>query len=339
MLGSNHRRLISISLAVVFALGLATWVLLRPARGVDDTLSRQDPPQPAGRSQETEPGLAGSNPGNSRTTLLSAQPRGNLQAANKQKRAATQMTLPHGVVMQNYKNSLWKEIQADPPAFSWPGDPALDADMAYRLYMYYGNCSILSSRGDHIDKQIDKIASRAEKADGRSLERLEGSLDQIIDYFELCQPIPPDVDSQMEAVIWMSEAVRLGHEIAEVQFYEKAMGFILRPDPTTDNPPLAMRYPGLVDDFKITARLGLARALERGHPEAYLAMAQAVLEGLIYKKDPVLAYAYVRVAEQEAAKNHLILRDLDRWKQQVARYLDQQQISEAEQLALELNVP
>ena len=86
-------------------------------------------------------------------------------------------------------------------------------------------------------------------------------------------------------------------------------------------------------------RLGLARALKRGHPEAYLARSQAVLEGLIYKKDPVLAYAYARVAEQEAAKNHLLLKDLARWKQQAARYLDLQQIAEAEQLALEMKAP
>ena len=45
----------------------------------------------------------------------------------------------------------------------------------------------------------------------------------------------PEVDSRMEAVIWMSEAVRLGHEIAEVQFYKKAMGCILRPDPSKGN--------------------------------------------------------------------------------------------------------
>ena len=339
MVGSNKQKLISISFAVVFALGFAAYVLWGPAQDVEGTLSRQESPLPTGASQDTEPGLSEPNPDKPRTTLLSAQPRGNLQVADKRKHAATQVTIPHGVVMQDYKNGLWEEVQANPPAFSWPGDPALDADMAYRLYMYYGNCSVLSSRGDHIDRQIDKIASRAEKAGGRSLEQLEGRLDRIIDYYELCQPIPPDVDLQMEAVIWMSEAVRLGHEIAEVQFYQKAMGFILRPDPITNSPPLALRYPGLVVDFKTTARLGLARALDRGHPEAYLARSQAVLEGLIYKKDPVLAYAYARVAEQEAAKNHLLLRDLDRWKQQAAGYLDQEQIAEAEQLALELKAP
>ena len=143
----------------------------------------------------------------------------------------------------------------------------------------------------------------------------------------------------MEAVIWMSEAVRLGHGIAEVQFYEKAMGFILRPDPGTNSPPLAMRHPELVEDFKITARLGLARALEKGHPEAYLAQSQALLEGLIYPRDPVMAYAYAHLAGMEAAKNRLLLNDLDRWKQQAAKYLDEQQIAEAERLALELKAP
>jgi hypothetical protein len=102
---------------------------------------------------------------------------------------------------------------------------------------------------------------------------------------------------------------------------------------------LAMQHPGLVGEFKTTARLGLARALEKGHPEAWLAKSQAVLEGLIYPKDPLLAYAYARMAELEAAKNHLILSEADRWKQEAARYLSQEQIAEAGQQALELRSP
>jgi hypothetical protein len=131
----------------------------------------------------------------------------------------------------------------------------------------------------------------------------------------------------------------LGHEIAEAQFYQKAMGFILRPDPNSNSPPLAMLHPGLVADFKSTARLGLARALEKGHPEAYVAKSQAVLEGMIYPKDPVLAYAYAHLAELEAAKNHIIVKDIGLWKEQAARYLSQEQIAEAGQMALELNAP
>ena len=160
-----------------------------------------------------------------------------------------------------------------------------------------------------------------------------------LDYYDLCQPIPADVDSRLEAVIWMSEAVRLGHEIAEIQFYQKAMGFILRPDPSINNPPLAMKHPGLVADFKTTSRFALARALEKGHPEAYLAKSQAILEGLIYQKDPVLAYSYVRKAELEAAKSHMILKAVDHWKKEASKYLSLEQIAEAEQLALDFETP
>ncbi len=241
--------------------------------------------------------------------------------------------------MDDYKNDCGSRSGHIRPNSGGLAIPHSTPDTAYRLYMYHGNCSVVVSRGDHINQQIERIANRAETARARSLEELEGHLDRLIDYYELCLPIPADVDSRMEAVIWMSEAVRLGHEIAEVQFYQKAMGFILRPDPSTNSPPLAMIHPGLVADFKSTSRLGLARALEKGHPEAYLAKSQAVLEGLIYPKDPVLAYAYARKAELEAAKSQMILRELARWKQEATRYLSQEQVAEAEQLALELESP
>jgi len=339
MVWSKKLKPISIIFAAVLAFGLVAYALWHPSQAVDDKTPQQNPLLSAGEPQDLEPGDVEANSIEPRTTLLSARPRGDVYASDDRKRAATHVTISHDVVMDDYKADLWAEIQANPPEFRLPGDPALDADTAYRLYMYFGNCSIALRSGRQIDQQVEKIVNRAQTASGRSLENLEGRLDQIIDFYELCQPIPSDVDSRMEAVIWMSEAVRLGHEIAEVQFYKKAMGFILRPDPNVNNPPLAMKHPGLVADFKTTARLGLARAMEKGHPEAYLAKSQAVLEGLIYPKDPVLAYAYARTAELEAAKNHMIVSDVGTWKQQAARYLSQEQVAEAEQLALELNSP
>ncbi len=286
--------------ALVF--GLAAYVLWRPAPVVDEDLARQDSPPSAGEPQSPEPGGSEASPPEPHKPLLSAQPRGAVDASGQRKLAATRVTIAHDVVMDDYKAELWAEIRANPPDFRQPGDPEVDADMAYRLYMYFGNCSVVLSRAQHFDHQIEKIARRADSASDAYLADLEGRLDEIIDYMDLCQPIPADMDARMEAVTWMSEAVRLGHGIAEVQFYQKAMGFLMRPDPNTNNPPLAMKYPGLVEDFKTTARLGLARALEEGHPEAYVAKSQALLEGLIYPKDPQLAYAYARKAEIEAAK-------------------------------------
>lgn len=319
--------------------GLAAYLLWNPVEEAGDANSREVPALSAHETEGPETSGPEDTPDEPGNRLLSARPRGDVDSSSPSKRTATEVTLPHNVVLNDYKNELWADILDHPPEFRQPGDPELDADMAYRLYMYFGNCSVLLSRGRQIDKQMDRIASRAETARGRRLEDLEGRLDEIIDYYELCLPIPVDVDARMEAVIWMSEAVRLGHEISEVQFYEKAMGFLMRPDPSANNPPLAMKNPGLVADFKTTARYGLARALEKGHPEAYLAKSRAVLEGLIYPKDPLLAYAYARAAELEAAKNQIILSELAEWKQQAASYLSQEQISEAEQLALELRTP
>lgn len=327
-------------LFVVLVSGLVAFLLSHPTRGPHET-----PSSPESSADAEGPGMqsgavasADSDAQVNERRPPQVSPLGgrDLGAISRSRQMTTAVTLAHDVNLEAYKTDLWNEIEANPPEFRQHGDPAMDADTAYRLYMYYGNCSLAQSREHHVDQEIEKIADRAETASGRRLERLEGRLDQILDFYELCLPIPPDVDARLEAVLWMGEAVRLGHEIAEVQYYQKVMGFLLRPNPATNDLPLAMQSPALVDDFKSTARTALSRALEKGHPEAYLIRSQAVLEGLIYPKNPALAYAYARAAELEAARNHLILRDVARWKNEAARYLDQEQIAKAEQLALEL---
>ncbi|MEJ8566499.1 hypothetical protein [Elongatibacter sediminis] len=272
-----------------------------------------------------------------RSTIL-AREAGDSRAGQTMRRAApVEVTIPRDVVMADYKRDLWTDIQASPPDLEALDDVLIDAEMAYRLYMYYGNCSVLPRTDTQADRRLQQIEDRVERARGRFLERLEGRADQILDDYELCSLIPPDEDARLEAVAWLSEAVRLGHEVAEVQFYEKAMGFILRSDRNTNTPPLALLQPGVVMEFKDTARFAFARAMERGHPEAFLAMSRAVLEGLIYPRDPVLAYAYAVKAEMEAATNRTIASNASYWREAAGQFLDQDQIAEARQLALEMH--
>ena len=245
-------------------------------------------------------------------------------------------TVPDDVTLVDYKAALWAEIQAVPPQPRDRNDPEVDADLAYRLYMYYGNCSVIPRTEQQVDRRLERIAVRVEQANGARLQRMEGHVDQTMSNYELCLLIPPEVDCRLEAVHWVTKAVQLGHDVAEVQFYEKAMGFILRADPLTNDPPLAMQQPGLVSGFKDTARLGLARALEKGRPEAYLANSQALLEGLIYPKNPMEAFAYARAAELTAARYHRILEDLEYWKKAAAQHLTAEQLALAENTALEL---
>ena len=245
-------------------------------------------------------------------------------------------TIPHDVAMADYKAALWEDIRANPPEPRDRDDPDVDADLAYRLYTYYANCSVIPRTEREVSRWLERIADNAEHAGDRYLKNMERRVDETVNNYELCYLIPLEVDCRLEAVHWITRAVELGHDVAEVQFYQRAMGFILRPYKFTNDPPLVMKEPGLVSEFKDTARRGLARAMEKGHPEAYLANAQALLEGLIYPKNPMEAYAYARAAELSAARTQLILEGLDYWKNAAARNLGDDQLAEAESLALDL---
>jgi hypothetical protein len=270
-----------------------------------------------------------------------AQQLGAVRQSELRNLAVNQKPFPHDVPLEDYKASLWTEIRTHPPKLVARGDPELDAETAYTMYMYYGMCTMAPNTLNQVDRRLERMAERAGSgsASRRYLKGVEYRADQMIGMYELCSAIPPDVDRRLEAVLWMSEAVRLGHEIAQVQFYEKAMGFLLRPDQFTGGAPLAMQQEGLIGSFKATARLALKRALEKGHPEAYLAMSQAVFDGVVFSRDPVLAYAYARAAELEAMANGIILRNLADQKFNVSQDLDPDQIAEAEELAQRLRAP
>ena len=322
-----------IALAAPLVLGLAAYVFWPlPPGGVGDL--PQEPSRPA--AGESAPELGDTEPGPAdepRELTRRARELGATRQSELRKLSVSQETFPHNVRMDDYKAALWAEIQAAPPTFETPGDPALDAEAAYRLYMYYGMCSMAPRTEGQIDRRLEQIAERARTARHGRLEGLANRADQILDSYELCLAIPPDVDCRMEAVIWMSEAVRLGHEIAQVQFYEKAMGFLLRPDPYSNAPSLVMRHPALIGEFKATANLALSQALEKGHPEAWLAMSRAVFDGVVLPEDAVLALAYARVAGAEAMENRIILHGLEEQADAIIQRLDPAQVAEAEELA------
>lgn len=266
------------------------------------------------------------------------QPLGEVETRSIRKRLNEQEPLPHDVPLDRFKASLWAEIQKNPPDIPDRGDPDVDAELAYQTYLFYGNCSIAPRTASNLDYRLKQITSRSDGRDERYLERMERAAEQAFSFYELCLAIPPDVDARLEAVNWMGEAVRLGHEIAEVQYYEKAMGFLLRRDRWQNSPPIAMMYSGLIQEFKSTARFALSRALEKGHPEAYLAMSQAHIDGVIFQIDPVLAMAYVRVAELESMENRSIDARIARQKDRVSEQLSPDQLAEADELANRLRL-
>lgn len=291
-------------------------------------------PQPGSRaveaSPETDAPVAATEPASSSGDTNAPQDSAVVEAEH----------IPHDMSFEQVKSELWEDIQANPPVLLERGDPLIDADLAYRIYTFYGNCTTTPRSSQTVDQQLGKFADYADRMAERDndahLEAIESRVDRMMNVYELCLAIPPDLDARLEAVQWMTEAVHLGHEIAQVQYYEKAMGFMVRPDYFGEQPPLVMKHPGLIEAFKSTAQYALSQGMEKGHPEAYLAMARVMMEGLIYPKDPVMAYAYARTAEMKASQSQFILDQVGRQKQHIAQYLTQEQVSEAEQLALDL---
>lgn len=339
---SRTRTTLLIAIAGVIALAAVVYVVWQHRAG--DELNSPSPeivqrptvsPQPGPRT-----GGSQSPPANDSSTKSHEASSGNTQQKLATDAAFESRRIPHDVPFQQVKADLWEDVQANPPELLKRDDPLVDADLAYRIYMFYGNCSATPRTSQAIDTQLDQMADHAERTASRGnsghLEGIENSIDRMMNVYEMCLAIPADVDPRLEAVQWMTAAVELGHEIAQVQFYEKAMGFMVRPDHFGEHPPVVMNNPGLIEAFKSTARYGLSQGLEKGHPEAYVAMARVLMEGLLYARDPVMAYAYARAAELKAGDTQAILVLSDHHKQRIAQHLTRDQIAEAERLALEL---
>jgi len=261
--------------------------------------------------------------------------------------------LPHNMSKGDYKKRLLAEIEANPPELQVPGDPDLDADTAFRIYLYLVRCSREPRTRRQAEEQLRQYAENAENTqrmlemaqskDDLFSDRLQSQLEgydrrtqQLFLGYQMCKKLPPDLDFQLEPFIWLTKAARLGHDIAEIDYYEMGLASIMNYDGYTWAPPLILKHPELLEEYKATARLALAQAMNKGHPEAYMTMSYALLQGVIYPKDLVMSLAYMRVAEQKAAHHQIALAMYPSLMNTIEQNMTPREISEAEKLALEL---
>ncbi|MDX1557185.1 MAG: hypothetical protein R3212_14240, partial [Xanthomonadales bacterium] len=265
-----------------------------------------------------------------------ARSRGDSEAALDNDSDSTPPAFSHDQSVDEYERSVWDEITQDPPELRRPGDPALDADLAYRLFLFFANCMTAPRTAESAERHLEMTANDTENADAEFLERLARQAEKTMITLELCQVIPAEVDRRLEAVTWLAEAVRLGHEVAQVEYFMKARRLLVAPDFFTDMPPILLLHAGLLEEFKATARYALSRALDRGHPEAFLAMSEAYRQGIIYPRDPVKAYAYLRAAEMQAGQIQRILNYVNRYVPWLTEELRPEEQAEGEALAQQL---
>lgn len=242
---------------------------------------------------------------------------------------------PNELSMSYYWEIVTSDIREVPPEPKRIGDAIADGDEAYRLYVYYRWCGTALRTAGLADTQLKRAADQTLSASAQELEHLGELAEFVFDRYEMCAPIPPEVDCHQEAFLWLSQAVRMGHEIAQTTYYGSALETLMYRRPYNNSVYPVLAHPELIDEFKVTGRFALSEALNHGHPEAYLAMSSAVLDGVVFPRDPVMAFAYLRAAELESpADYHFYFGDgIERQKQSIAQYLNDQELVTAEKLA------
>lgn len=245
---------------------------------------------------------------------------------------------PHDLSMGFYWELVTSELRETPPEPKRFGDPVADGDEAYRLYVYYRWCANTLRTAELADKHLKHIVDRTVNAAAKDLKDWREVADFMFDNYEMCAPVPHDVDCQLEAFLWLSQAVRMGHEIAQTTYYHSALETMMYRRPYANSAYLVLAHPELIDEFKVTARFALSQAMEKGHPEAFMAMSQALLDGVVFPRGPVMAFAHLRAAELRAPPDYLLLfaDGIERQKQTIAQHLDADQLLAAEAAAQEL---
>lgn len=324
--------------AGVLALGLVT-IILRQHAATDGEGLWQGTSEPAASDAGPAAG-----PDASAIAELSAARSGSVEpentaAADLRLPENAKVALPRDHMAAGYRSETWNAILEDPPKLTRRGDPEVDAETAYRLYLYLRWCGSVATTERQAEVQFQQFAEEiAGATDEEHLRGLKWGASRDFQLYEFCRVIPPGIDRRYEAVKWLAEAVRLEHEVAQIEYYDSIIRMLMAYRPAFVSSSLVLLHPELPGEFRDTSRVALARAMERGHPEAFLAMSQAVIDGVVFPRDPVLAYAYAHLAELEAGPDPAILGKIGQQKFMVSQYVEPGQIAEAEQLALKMRL-
>jgi len=244
---------------------------------------------------------------------------------------------PTDTTFGEYRSALWNEIRETPPRLANREEPEIDADTAYKIYVFLRWCGVTPRTDRQAEVRFQRIEDEIETAHNEEhLSGLKWSSNHDFMLYELCREVPPEVDCRLEAVKWLTKAVRLGHQVAQIEYYDSAIRMLTTYRPAYISSSLVLLHPELVLEFKDTSQFALSKAMERGHPEAYVVMSQAVMDGVVYPRNPILAYAYAHLAELEAMGSRTVLWRATNQKSLVSEFLELDEIAEGEQLGLEM---
>lgn len=167
-----------------------------------------------------------------------------------------------------------------------------DATASYLMYLLFATCASSPQTQAQLDYELEKIAREGQVFNDAAY--VAGRAQVARESYEKCQDLAPDLSTEemiLEALDWLTISAEQGHLFAQIAYYNLARGLI---DAGID----VFKHPEVLVDYRLRSARYLQVSLESGHPEAFSTMARALMEGVVFDRDPVASYAYFIAAEK-----------------------------------------
>lgn len=169
-------------------------------------------------------------------------------------------------------------------------DPELlDARESYQVYVFLRTC-LPTARTEAALRQLEAQVqrARARTSDDRQ-RRLDARLAEARAGYARCAGLPEEVEPL--TLEWLTRAALRGYPLAQIAYYRSFRWLASR------RPYLLFETSDRVSTYRRLAPVLLAAALRSGHGEAFVEMARALSDGLVFDENRDEARAYLLAAK------------------------------------------
>ncbi|MDX1569520.1 MAG: hypothetical protein R3200_03480 [Xanthomonadales bacterium] len=179
----------------------------------------------------------------------------------------------------------------------------LDGRESYQVYVYLRTCLEAPRSAFEADRYLARVQAAAEH--NRRLQnprRLERILSRVDAALARCEGLEGDLEPA--AMAWLTRAAQRGYPLAQIAYYRSYRWLASR------KPYLIFSDVQRIYAYRSLAPLFLDAAIGSGHAEAFVEMARALHEGIIFDRNSQAAYAYALAAEEAGSPELSVAADL-----------------------------
>lgn len=189
----------------------------------------------------------------------------------------------------------------------------IDGATAFAAYEFARSCIGQPRSDQQFEFRLEQYSQYSQDNPRRiSSDRLDRAMDGLQEDFLRCEPFA-ETDLVDAASSWLMLSADLDYLPAQVRFYQELPALLRQTQSRV------FREPHYLDLHREKSTEYLNRALLTGHPRAFLAMAIALSDGVIFNQDLIASHAYLLAANLAAAGRDLQIGEmLDRSQTQLS---------------------